>query len=79
MGGDPMGMLLRQRIVFLGGEVSAHSHPGEQECCLRIRLADVTFCIQVNDFNADAIISQLLLLDSTDPTKVRPATACHMS
>ncbi|KAA6423823.1 MAG: endopeptidase clp chloroplast precursor [Trebouxia sp. A1-2] len=43
MGGDPMGMLLRQRIVFLGGEV--------------------------NDFNADAIISQLLLLDSTDPTK----------
>lgn len=38
-----MGMLLRQRIVFLGGEV--------------------------NDFVADAIISQLLLLDSTDPTK----------
>lgn len=26
--------------------------------------------MQVNDFNADAIISQLLLLDSTDPTKV---------
>ena len=51
----------------------------EQECCSRIRLADVTFCIQVNDFNADAIISQLLLLDSTDPTKVRPATTCHMS
>lgn len=24
---------------------------------------------QVNDFTADAIISQLLLLDSTDPTK----------
>lgn len=29
----------------------------------------LTFSRQVNDFNADAIISQLLLLDSTDPTK----------
>nr|7EKO_C Chain C, ATP-dependent Clp protease proteolytic subunit [Chlamydomonas reinhardtii]7EKO_E Chain E, ATP-dependent Clp protease proteolytic subunit [Chlamydomonas reinhardtii]7EKO_G Chain G, ATP-dependent Clp protease proteolytic subunit [Chlamydomonas reinhardtii]7EKQ_C Chain C, ATP-dependent Clp protease proteolytic subunit [Chlamydomonas reinhardtii]7EKQ_E Chain E, ATP-dependent Clp protease proteolytic subunit [Chlamydomonas reinhardtii]7EKQ_G Chain G, ATP-dependent Clp protease proteolyt len=43
MQGDPFGLLLRQRIVFLGGEVE--------------------------DFGADAIISQLLLLDSQDPTK----------
>ena len=45
MAGDPFGLLLRQRIVFFGGEV--------------------------NDFSADAIISQLLLLDAQDPTKVR--------
>ncbi|KAK9917403.1 hypothetical protein WJX75_003979 [Coccomyxa subellipsoidea] len=43
MAGDPFGLLMRQRIVFLGGEV--------------------------NDFAADAIISQLLLLDSQDATK----------
>lgn len=43
MAGDPFGLLLRQRIVFFGGEV--------------------------NDFSADAIISQLLLLDAQDPTK----------
>ncbi|KAG2484223.1 hypothetical protein HYH03_016958 [Edaphochlamys debaryana] len=43
MQGDPFGLLLRQRIVFLGGEVE--------------------------DFGADAIISQLLLLDSQDPGK----------
>jgi ATP-dependent Clp protease, protease subunit len=43
MAGDPYGLLLKQRIVFLGGEV--------------------------NDFGADAIVSQLLLLDAQDPTK----------
>lgn len=43
MQGDPFGLLLRQRIVFLGGEVE--------------------------DFGADAIISQLLLLDSQDQGK----------
>lgn len=43
MQGDPFGLLLRQRVVFLGGEVE--------------------------DFGADALISQLLLLDSQDPTK----------
>lgn len=43
MQGDPFSLLLRQRIVFLGGEVE--------------------------DFAADAIISQLLLLDQQDPTK----------
>lgn len=43
MQGDPFGLLLKQRIVFMGGEVE--------------------------DFSADAIISQLLLLDSQDPTK----------
>jgi hypothetical protein len=43
MAGDPFGLLLRQRIVFLGGEVE--------------------------DFGADAIISQLLLLDNQDPAK----------
>ncbi len=43
MQGDPFGMLLRQRTIFMGGEVE--------------------------DFAADALISQLLLLDSQDPTK----------
>lgn len=43
MSGDPFSLLLRQRTIFLGGEVE--------------------------DFSADAIISQLLLLDSQDPTK----------
>ncbi|KAF9624930.1 hypothetical protein IFM89_015650 [Coptis chinensis] len=40
---DAMGLLLRERIVFLGN--------------------------QIDDFVADAIISQLLLLDAQDPTK----------
>ncbi|KAE8677493.1 ATP-dependent Clp protease proteolytic subunit 3 [Hibiscus syriacus] len=40
---DAMGLLLRERIVFLGN--------------------------QIDDFLADAIISQLLLLDAQDPTK----------
>merc|ERR1719396_163121 len=43
LGGDPFALLLKQRIVFLGGEV--------------------------NDFSADAVISQILLLDSMDPEK----------
>jgi len=43
LAGDPFGLLLRQRIIFLGGEV--------------------------NDFSADAIISQLLLLDTQAPNK----------
>ncbi|KAI8475299.1 MAG: Clp protease-domain-containing protein [Monoraphidium minutum] len=43
MAGDPFGLLLRQRIIFLGGEV--------------------------DDFGADAIVSQLLLLDQQDATK----------
>jgi len=43
MAGDPFGLLLRQRTVFLGGEVE--------------------------DFGADAIISQLLLLDQQDASK----------
>ncbi|KAL5724601.1 endopeptidase Clp [Ranunculus cassubicifolius] len=40
---DAMGLLLRERIVFLGN--------------------------QIDDFVADAIISQLFLLDAQDPTK----------
>ncbi|KAB2070451.1 hypothetical protein ERO13_A08G146600v2 [Gossypium hirsutum] len=40
---DAMGLLLRERIVFLGNNI--------------------------DDFAADAIISQLLLLDAQDPTK----------
>ncbi|KAJ6712191.1 ATP-DEPENDENT CLP PROTEASE PROTEOLYTIC SUBUNIT [Salix purpurea] len=40
---DAMGLLLRERIVFLGNSI--------------------------DDFVADAIISQLLLLDAEDPTK----------
>lgn len=43
MQGDPFGLLLRQRTIFLGGEVE--------------------------DFGADALISQLLLLDNQDATK----------
>ena len=43
MAGDPFGLLMSKRIVFLGGEV--------------------------NDFAADALISQLLLLDSQDSSK----------
>lgn len=43
MAGDPFALLLKQRIIFLGGEVS--------------------------DFSADAIVSQLLLLDAQDHTK----------
>lgn len=43
MAGDPFGLLLRQRIIFLGGEVE--------------------------DFGADALVSQLLLLDNQDQTK----------
>jgi hypothetical protein len=41
--GDPMGVLARQRVVFLGGEVE--------------------------DFGADALVSQLLMLDQQDPGK----------
>ena len=52
MQGDPFGLLLRQRIVFMGGEV--------------------------NDFMADAIISQLLLLDAQDPSKVTIICFCKM-
>lgn len=40
---DVMGLLLRQRIVFLGS--------------------------QMDDYVADAIVSQILLLDAQDPTK----------
>lgn len=40
---DVMGLMLKQRIVFLGN--------------------------QMDDFVADAIISQLLLLDAVDPKK----------
>jgi len=40
---DPMALLMRQRIVFLG--------------------------TQVDDFTADAVVSQLLYLDAQDPTK----------
>ena len=43
MAGDPFGLLLRQRIIFIGGEVE--------------------------DFSADALISQLLLLDAQDQNK----------
>lgn len=45
MGGDPFGQLLRQRIVFLGGEVriSASLHAHTQQFVLA--LADfVNFC-----------------------------------
>ncbi|CAG9465942.1 unnamed protein product [Pedinophyceae sp. YPF-701] len=43
MAGDPFGLLLKKRIIFLGGEVT--------------------------DFSADAVVSQLLLLDAQDPTE----------
>ena len=50
--GDPFGLLLRERIVFLGN--------------------------QVDDFTADAVISQLLLLDAQDPKKVQDVFAVHV-
>ena len=33
--------------------------------------------LQVNDFSADAVISQLLLLDSQSPNKVDGSHWCH--
>lgn len=126
MAGDPFGLLLRQRIVFFGGEVrlcarqgcrrcastacrmqcrspiggaagirdcaaaqpqcSALLAPGMRPCVCathhtgpppplpaRLTRASLLCCAapQVNDFSADAMISQLLLLDAQDPTKVR--------
>ena len=50
--GDPFGLLLRERIVFLGN--------------------------QVDDFTADAVISQLLLLDAQDPKKVHDFFGAHI-
>lgn len=77
MGGDPFGMLLRQRIVFLGGEVRRKSTLPTM-CCTTIssKVSNIVISWQVNDFTADAIISQLLLLDSTDPTKARAIYQC---
>jgi len=43
MAGNPFTFLLRQRIIFMGGEIT--------------------------DFSADAIVSQLLLLDAQNPNK----------
>ena len=119
MAGDPFGLLLRQRIVFLGGEASLCLRPpvcsvevlplfsGSTPCftqgCQRaasLSMADVVLALvslamywympplakllaaQVNDFSADAIISQLLLLDSQDPSKVcwsQPYGSCGLS
>jgi hypothetical protein len=99
MAGDPFGLLLRQRIVFLGGEASiiramkcllaciwnGKTRQGRERQCRR-RFDEVEL-LQVNDFAADAIISQLLLLDSQDPNKVhytalsdvqREAFTCHL-
>jgi ATP-dependent protease ClpP protease subunit len=78
MAGDPFGLLLRQRIVFLGGEVSFQLHTPDQDtvskqACLELlerRKHGTALPLQVNDFSADAIISQLLLLDSQSPNKV---------
>ena len=38
--------------------------------CCRVPPYKIALVAQVNDFSADAIISQLLLLDSQDPSKV---------
>ena len=46
----------------------------ERDTCRR-RSDEVTL-VQVNDFAADAIISQLLLLDSQDPNKVQYMAIC---
>ena len=70
MAGDPFGLLMRQRIVFLGGEVCSgsvckgihHMHCAAMHGAAFFML-DSPFW-QVNDFTADAIISQLLLLDA---------------
>ena len=78
MAGDPFGLLLKQRIVFLGGEVGHALVPCAAPTLLgaravplarrRPRLPDPAS--QVNDFSADAVISQLLLLDAQDGSKV---------
>ena len=79
MAGDPFGLLLRQRIIFLGGEVRASSSSVCCKLCLKCQTIARQLSVyavssattaQVNDFAADAIISQLLLLDSQDPNKV---------
>ncbi len=74
MAGDPFGLLMRQRIVFLGGEVRFHdliSGPVEFLSGRDLwQTPNDLLLVQVNDFAADAIISQLLLLDSQDATKV---------
>ena len=113
MAGDPFGLLLRQRVVFLGGEVrcspSSDSTDGFNCACgfgvmpfmavTQHLVARATICefasgfvsvkssvpctrgnmpseLQVNDFGADALISQLLLLDSQSPNKVPRSRPC---
>ena len=71
MAGDPFGLLLRQRIVFLGGEVCGHVPGGSHGLAGSVKCWERRACApQVNDFVADAVVSQLLMLDATDPTKV---------
>ena len=81
MAGDPFGLLLRQRIIFLGGEVR---HISPWACTSRLQLAACKLYtelnhteLQVNDFVADAVVSQLLMLDATDPTKVTSDSYMH--
>jgi hypothetical protein len=81
MGGDPFSLLLDQRIIFLGGEVRVWRAEGgpTPPHALQVpilspflsHLFSLSLSRKVNDFVADAIISQMLLLDAKDPTKVR--------
>jgi hypothetical protein len=107
---DPMALLMRQRIVFLGTQARADAPPRARharcacmrggtraratpagrpavcnvptlkallfalaECCHAAAAA----CTQVDDFTADAVISQLLYLDAQDPTKARCLASAH--
>lgn len=75
MQGDPFGLLLQQRIVFMGGEVKTSCFFVKRSaswlfaCRHNHRKLSNLISMQVNDFMADAIVSQLLLLDAQDPTK----------
>lgn len=84
-------MLLDQRVIFLGGEVSripsrrldfqelrkrkaaaaSDSPLSFSHTPLSFAFSTSTTPLQVNDFVADAIISQLLLLDAKDAKKVK--------
>ena len=47
-------------------------------CMASIAVKNGTLLLQVNDFSADAVISQLLLLDSQSPNKVDGRLCCHV-
>ena len=100
---DPMALLMRQRIVFLGTQARALRHARawaglhrvagvgaalRGAAAARRRVLGTTLspaawraaltllappaAAQVDDFTADAVVSQLLYLDAQEPGKARP-------